>query len=126
MLQTGARMARQVLEVDVWVGRAVAELRQQQGLSQSALAAALGISFQQVQKYEAGTNRLSAGRLYHLAQILGCPVAAFFPASVSEDNERPDVSTPEARRMMVSYSRIEDRAVRRSVGRIVEALALRE
>lgn len=118
-------MARQALEVDIWVGRAVAHQRQQLGLSQSALASALGISFQQVQKYEAGANRLSAGRLFHLAQILNCPISSFFPPSLAQ-SEVPAAISPEARQMMMSYSRIEDRGVRRSIGRIVEALALQQ
>ena len=118
-------MARQALEVDIWVGRAVAHQRQQLGLSQSALASALGISFQQVQKYEAGANRLSAGRLFRLAQILNCPIASFFPPSEAQ-SEVPTAISPEARQMMMSYSRIEDRGVRRSIGRIVEALALQQ
>ena len=121
-------MSRQVMEVDIWVGRAVAQQRQQMGLSQSALASALGISFQQVQKYEAGANRLSAGRLFNLAQILQCPIAAFFPSGSpsTASSEGAATTTPEVRQMMVSFNRIEDHAVRRSIGRIVEALALRE
>lgn len=119
-------MARQALEVDIWVGRAVAHQRQQLGLSQSALASALGISFQQVQKYEVGANRLSAGRLFHLAQILNCPIASFFPPSEAQSEVPTAILSPEARQMMMSYSRIEDRGVRRSIGRIVEALALQQ
>ncbi|WP_292052820.1 MULTISPECIES: helix-turn-helix domain-containing protein [unclassified Brevundimonas] len=118
-------MARQVLEVDVMVGRAVAQRRQHQGLSQSALAQQLGISFQQVQKYEAGQNRLSAGRLFQLSQILNCPVGAFFPSS-ERDEPLPGshrVYSMEARQLVRSFNRIEDRALRRSISRIAEALA---
>lgn len=117
-------MTRQVLEVDAWVGRAVAQRRQHQGLSQSALARQLGISFQQVQKYEAGQNRLSAGRLFQLSQILSCPVGAFFPTEACP--ALPD-SAPtwgsETRTMADAFSRIEDKAVRRSLSRIAQALA---
>lgn len=118
-------MARQVLEVDVWVGRAVAQQRQHRGLSQSALAKRLGISFQQVQKYEGGQNRLSAGRLHQLSEILDCPVALFFP--LREDaphaREATDRLPAEVRQLVSAFCRIEDRSLRRSISRIAEALA---
>lgn len=118
-------MSRQVLEVDVWVGRAVAQQRQLRGLSQSALAKHLGISFQQVQKYEAGQNRLSAGRLFQLSEILECPVGAFFPAATGQRDPVAAGGTlsPETRQLLAAFCRIEDRTVRRSISRITEALA---
>jgi transcriptional regulator with XRE-family HTH domain len=53
-------------------------LRKERGLSQTALAARVGVTFQQLQKYETGKNRLSASRLYRLASVLGVDVSAFF------------------------------------------------
>ena len=64
--------------VDAHVGRRVRELRVLAGLSQDALAQRVGITFQQLQKYESGANRISAGRLWRLAEALGAPVAWFF------------------------------------------------
>ncbi len=64
-------------EVDAHVGRRVRERRREIGISQEKLGTALGISFQQVQKYEAGTDRVSAGRLYVLAQALGVAIRLF-------------------------------------------------
>lgn len=119
-------MTRQVQEVDVWVGRAVAQRRQHQGLSQSALAHRLGISFQQVQKYEAGQNRLSAGRLFHLAEILDCAVGEFFPAQQplpATNSKGFSDPSPEARHLVAVFDRIEDKLLRRSISRIAEALA---
>jgi len=64
--------------VDVLVGRRIAELRTAGGLSGRQLAKALGVSAQQVQKYERGCNRISASRLWLLASILNVPPHAFF------------------------------------------------
>lgn len=54
-------MARRSEDIDHWVGERIGQMRRDRGLSQGALASALGLSFQQVQKYEAGLNRVSAG-----------------------------------------------------------------
>ena len=67
-------------DVDRLVGQRIRERRLARGVTQQGLAKALGISYQQVQKYENGTNRISAGRLFVLARLLGADVADFFPA----------------------------------------------
>lgn len=63
-------MARDI--VDVIVGRNVKELRNHFAITQMTLAAHIGVSFQQVQKYEKGTNRISASTLYHICLLLNC------------------------------------------------------
>ena len=65
-------------EVDVHVGNRVRLRRKELGLSQVRLAQSLGIAFQQVQKYECGTNRISASRLFKIAQVLRVRVDSFF------------------------------------------------
>ena len=64
--------------IDVHVGNRVRMRRQLIGMSQEKLGELLGITFQQVQKYEKASNRISASRLHHVAQILGVPVQFFF------------------------------------------------
>ena len=64
--------------VDIYVGTRMKGRRNLMNLSQTELAAVLGITFQQVQKYERGTNRISASRLYQLGQVLDVPVSFFF------------------------------------------------
>ena len=64
--------------IDVHVGSRLAELRRAKRLSQGELGHALGITFQQVQKYERGANRVSASRLWDASEVLGVEVAAFF------------------------------------------------
>jgi len=65
-------------DVDGHVGRRVRERRKALGMSQDKLGNALGISFQQVQKYEVGTNRVAAGRLWDMAKVLEVDVGYFF------------------------------------------------
>lgn len=67
------------------------------GISQSDLANALGLTFQQVQKYERGSNRVSASKLYHIAMTLQTDIADFFqglPPVNDGDAPRPDTNTP--------------------------------
>ena len=64
--------------IDVHVGRRIRERRRQLGLSQEKLADALGLTFQQVQKYERGSNRVSASKLFEVSRTLGVRVSDFF------------------------------------------------
>lgn len=74
--------------IDIHVGSRVRLRRGVMGLSQESLATSLGITFQQVQKYERGTNRVSASRLYQLGEILGVPVGFFFDGFNAKDPAR--------------------------------------
>lgn len=78
MKKRGREKKEGLNEVDVFVGQRLRELRMLAGLSQSDVASALGLTFQQLQKYERGFNRVSASRLYKLAQFFHVPVSVFF------------------------------------------------
>ncbi len=115
--------------IDVFVGAQIAARRMALGLSQSALGDQVGVSFQQMQKYESGRNRISASRLHGLAVALGAPVQAFFPQRV-EPSHDPDTAlvhavcaTAEGRTLALSFARMESRAVRQAVTQLVEVLA---
>lgn len=75
--------------IDVHVGRKIKIRRVLNGLSQTTLAEGLGITFQQLQKYESGANRVSCSRLYAIARILDVPVAWFFMGA-GEDSDGQD------------------------------------
>lgn len=110
--------------VDRAVGQRIAQRRAALGWSQTRLATELGVSFQQLQKYESGLNRVSASRLHRIAMALGAPVADFFPEPGRMAG--PDAASPlsaEARGMLAAFERIRATPVRRAVIRIVEALA---
>ena len=74
--------------IDEVVGRRIRARRKQIGMTQAALADELGITFQQVQKYEVATNRVSSSRLYEIATALKVQVAWFFPAIIGLMEER--------------------------------------
>ena len=78
MKKRGREKKEGLNEVDVFVGQRLRELRMLAGLSQSDVASALALTFQQLQKYERGFNRVSASRLYKLAQFFRVPVSVFF------------------------------------------------
>lgn len=75
--------------IDVYVGGRVRLRRKVLGMSQEALAAAIGLTFQQVQKYERGSNRISASKLYRIAKVLTAPMNYFFDGAPDPDGDAP-------------------------------------
>jgi transcriptional regulator with XRE-family HTH domain len=124
MARTGERD-----DVDRYVGARIGLRRSALGLSQTALAQRLGVSFQQVQKYETGQNRISASRLYRTAVVLGTSVEAFFPpveGAATDDgwsSLRSITATADGRAVATAFPGILDRDLRKAVVRIVRALA---
>jgi len=112
--------------------------RKMLNMSQEKLAARLGITFQQVQKYEKGTNRVGAGRLYQLAHILQVPVSFFFPDSspprmasgmseeIGADYVMEFMSTSEAIELNRAFAQIRDPKVRRRIIDLVRSIAAGE
>jgi len=90
--------AKNAQPVDVQVGAILKAKRAAAGLSQTDLAEASGITFQQVQKYERGTNRISISRLYEFANTLGLEVHEFFPTGINKafDKQRSRIEYLEA------------------------------
>ena len=76
--------------VDIHVGKRLRHRRWMIGMTQGELASALGIRFQQVQKYESGANRISASRLWDIAQSLSVPITYFFHGLSAQDAEISD------------------------------------
>ncbi|MGE5548302.1 MAG: helix-turn-helix domain-containing protein [Solirubrobacterales bacterium] len=128
--------------IDIHVGQRVRLRRTLLGMSQEKLGEALGLTFQQVQKYERGANRVGASRLFDLSRVLDVPVSFFFddmtedlkrqtPSLIGvEGLEEPEVEyvhDPMARRetleLVRAYYRIGDPAVRKRVYELAKALA---
>ena len=108
--------------VDAHVGRRVKRRRNLLDMSQSALADKIGLTFQQIQKYERGTNRISASRLFELSQVLDVPVSFFFddmPEEIASTRPAPTPDDPMAKRevldMVRAYHAISDAGVRKSL-----------
>ncbi|PWC85238.1 transcriptional regulator [Azospirillum sp. TSH100] len=93
MKRRGREKKEGLNEVDVFVGQRLRELRMLAGLSQSDVASALGLTFQQLQKYERGFNRVSSSRLFKLGQFFRVPVSVFFEGL---ENRQPAVEGGEA------------------------------
>ena len=129
-------MARHPVDVHV-----AARLRQRRillGMSQSALGNAVGITFQQVQKYEGGVNRISPSRLFELAKILDVPVSHFFKEMVpglatgrrkmgrpkrNASDEADINSKRETLQLVRAYYKIRNDGVRQKIRVMVQALA---
>jgi len=80
--------------VDVHVGRKLKQIRTLRRYSQTDVARKLDLSFQQIQKYEIGSNRIAASRLYELSQILDVPTSYFFEGLHDNDNAAPTRRDP--------------------------------
>jgi len=119
--------------VDVYVDSRVRMLRQQLGLTQETLGDKLGLTYQQVQKYEKGANRIRASRLQAIAQILQVPIPFFFEGApqiaggIKKGTEAPSPSyvskflaDADGVKLAKAFMRIGDAKVRRSVVRVVE------
>lgn len=130
--------------IDVHVGERLRTRRTLLGLTQMAVADAMGLTFQQLQKYEHGANRISASRLYDLSQILGVDIAYFFdeidratqkesPAQISKQKVKPSPKLPpkskdpmhkrETLELVRAYYRITDPTIRTHVRKLVKSAA---
>jgi transcriptional regulator with XRE-family HTH domain len=112
--------------IDVAIGRNVRIWRMAKGMSQAQLAHRLGVTFQQVQKYEVGANRTGTGRLVKLAAILGIPIAALLDGADGSDPSRSLlalVADKRAFRLAHAFAAIEDRSLRLSLVNLVEKIA---
>lgn len=106
--------------VDVHVGRKLKELRLMRGKTQTEVAEGLGISFQQVQKYELGRNRVSASKLFEMSRILGVNPAYFFEGL--GDDQAAAAFDDESARIAAMVSRIGDNRVRAQIRAFIDSL----
>ncbi len=117
--------------IDIQVGARVRTRRLLIGMNQETLARALGLTFQQVQKYEGGANRVSASRLSQIAEILGVPIAYFFSdlelggaeSSPRDREARERLQRPETIDLIRAFYAIADQALRDQFLDMVKAVA---
>jgi transcriptional regulator with XRE-family HTH domain len=131
---------RRSTPIDAYVGRRLKQRREGMGMSQDRLGELLGISFQQVQKYERGQNRVGASRLFQLCGILGVEAGFFFdglkptpPAGMAEsevDASAPEplstaalLAAPGALELLAEYARLVHPGQRKKVVELVRLLA---
>ena len=115
---------RKPIAVDVALGHNVRFWRLARGLSQTHLANRLGITFQQVQKYEAGDNRFSIGRLVKTAKTLRIPVAALFEGTEADGPLLALISDSRSFRLAHAFAAIKNNKARVSLVNMVEKIAL--
>ena len=124
---------------DKYVGSRVRMRRMMLGMSQEKLGDALGLTFQQVQKYEKGSNRIGASRLQHIAQLLQVPVGFFFegvphepgqPREIGEASSPTYVSaflaTADGLALVKAFMAVKDAKLRRSIVLLVSEIAGQE
>ena len=120
-------MPKQTTDVDRLVGLRITALRKARGLSQTALGTAVGVTFQQVQKYEKGQNRVGAGRLREIARLLEVPVSVFFEESEAGDGTQDEafgfLGAHGASDLLRAYAQIHDAQMRRDVLALVRSVA---
>jgi transcriptional regulator with XRE-family HTH domain len=130
---------KQANPIDIQVGNRVRIRRMLIGMSQERLGDLLGLTFQQVQKYEKGVNRIGAGRLFEVSRILNVPVDFFYEgvaaqlaaqAGMGEPESAPPVmefvSSGEGLQLSLAFMKIKDAKVRKRVLDLVKSLAEEE
>ena len=122
---------RKTDSIDISVGQRIKVERLARRMSQTELAEQIGITFQQVQKYEKGVNRVGASRLSRIAEVLGIPVAAFFEtnasATLKDEGGKASpldmLAEPGAVRVLRAFTQLPEGPVRRSVLDLLEKMA---
>ena len=115
-------------EVDVAVGARIRNLRLRNKLSQEEVGRRLSVSFQQVQKYEKGTNRVGAGRLAALAKVFDVPVGAFFSEAKLSQKAAPrqqidQLTVRNEIRLLEAYQALHDKRLQNAFVVLAEELA---
>lgn len=116
-------------EIDAFVGRKLRDRREALGVSQGRLGRHLGLTFSQVQKYEKGSNRIGAGRLYQIAAFLGVPTNHFFEGLTPEGAGSGKgvmvaaIGGEELRALSLAFGAISDAGTRASILALVKSLA---
>ncbi len=120
---------RSPLPIDVLVGQNIRICRLQKGLSQGELGRRIGVTFQQIQKYEKGANRVGASRLTQIADVLTVPIPTLFDGAPTanahhppEQSPRSLLAKPHSLRLLQGFDRIENDATRLAVLHLVESL----
>lgn len=116
-------------EIDKHIGEQLKKFRKMRHLTQEDLAAKLGISFQQIQKYENGKNRITFGRLYELSNFLDVSLESFVegvegaPISGMSDKEQDSISQKETNELLKVYYSLEDSKLRKNLLKLVKSMA---
>jgi len=128
-IQVDLNLSKKSTIIDEIVGRNILIYRLAKGLSQTNLGNKLGITFQQIQKYEKGTNRVGSGRLYQIGIVLNVSVMSFFEGvetAASKKDASPFrlLADPLSLRLVQSFSEIASPRTRSAVVALIERMSL--
>ena len=125
------RSRTQAKTLDAHVGQRIRDKRNERGMSQTEVANALGVTFQQVRKYERGTNRVGASRLFDLSRILNVPVQIFFEGLENQaDTLRGDAEIvvhlikPDTIELVEAYYKVDNPHVRRQILSTIRSISV--
>src|SRR6516165_10920419 len=123
-------MSKRVGPIDELVGRNIRIFRTAKGLSQARLGSLIGVTFQQIQKYEKGANRIGPSRLAKIAKALEVPIGRLFDTSASSSDGPVDgeivtdlLITPYAVQMLKAFAEIRNDHLSRNIAELTESLA---
>ena len=115
--------------VDAAVGARIRNLRYRNKLSQTEVGEHVGVTFQQIQKYENGTNRVSAGRLSQLAKLFGVPIRAFYSEAAPSNGEktrranlRPTLSDANVDRLVKAFQTLTNKTLKFAILEVAEEM----
>ncbi|WHQ68531.1 helix-turn-helix domain-containing protein [Methylorubrum extorquens] len=119
-MDTPNALPKRVTEQDCLVGQRIKMLRKSKGVSQTSLGRAIGVTFQQIQKYENGSNRVGASRLSDITRVLEVPVLSFFDSDDGDSGQEQVkafgfLRTRGAVDLLQAFAEIEDDQMRREV-----------
>ncbi|MGA2894384.1 MAG: helix-turn-helix transcriptional regulator [Xanthobacteraceae bacterium] len=113
--------------IDKSIGRNVRIYRLSKGVTQHQLGAKLGVTFQQIQKYENGTSRISSGRLFQIAQIFEVPVTDLFIGEKVSPASHPSpfdlLNDPMSLQILMAFAKISNKIIRRAVMDLLESMS---
>src|ERR1051325_1312658 len=119
-------MVRRADAIDAIVGENIRIHRLARKLSQGALASKVGTSFQQLQKYEQGTNRVSAGRLWRISQVFDIPIHLLFSGAPGKHSSEPThaslIPDRDAMKLVQAFNKVGKRKVRKLIVGLVQAM----
>jgi transcriptional regulator with XRE-family HTH domain len=127
-IQRTTTIVKRANPMDKYVGTRMRMRREMLGMSQGKLGKMLGLSFQQIQKYENGTNRIGAGRLQKIAQIFDVPVSFFFEGAPSDnilvsEDALEVLSAVQGLSLLKAFMRVKDEETRRHIVGLVNRIA---
>ncbi len=119
------KISHRATDTDRFVGSRIRERRIMLGLSQQQMAEMIGVTYQQAHKYERGINRISAGRLFEISQVLGVPVGFFYEGLESDSGEELKDRQRMCLEVARNFTQIDNKSHQEALSHLARALAVK-